>query len=70
MKPNRPISDADWQATAEPVRQYIVSLEDELRAFKTQYDMMEKSNEKLEKQKRQNSTNSSKPPSSDPPYRF
>lgn len=61
MKPDRPISDTDWKATAEPVRQYIVSLEDELRELKTQ-------NEKLEKQKRQNSANSSKPPSSDPPY--
>ena len=68
MKPDRPISDADWQATAEPVRQYIISLENELRALNNQTVKLEKKNEKLDKQTRRNSTNSSKPPSSDPPY--
>jgi transposase len=69
MTLDRPISDADWQATPEPVQKYIVSLEDELRALKTKNKKLEKNNEKLDKQNRKNSTNSSKPPSSDPPYK-
>lgn len=61
MKPDRDISDDDWKATPEPVRQYVLHLEKQLKGIQSQ-------NDKLEKQNRKNSTNSSKPPSSDPPY--
>ena len=54
MPIERPFSESDWLATPEPVRRYVESLAQRI--------------EQLESRLNQNSQNSSKPPSSDPPY--
>lgn len=54
MSIERPFSESDWLATPEPVRRYVESLAQRI--------------EQLESRLNQNSQNSSKPPSLDPPY--
>ena len=54
MPIERAFSESDWLATPEPVRRYVESLAQRI--------------EQLESRLNQNSQNSSKPPSSDPPY--
>ena len=54
MPMERPFSESDWLATPESVRRYVESLAQRI--------------EQLESRLNQNSQNSSKPPSSDPPY--
>lgn len=54
MPIERPFSESDWLATPEPVRRYVESLAQRI--------------EQLESRLNQNSQNSNKPPSSDPPY--
>ena len=71
MEPIRPFSDLDWQLTPEPIRQYIVYLENRLSTVLKKLEQMEeleKRVEQLEKMKRKNSSNSSKPLSSDLPF--
>ena len=53
MPIERPFSESDWLATPEPVRRYVESLAQRI--------------EQLESRLNQNSQNSNKPPSSDPP---
>jgi transposase len=68
MAPDRPISELDWQMTPETVRQYIVLLEQKLHHMQLMVQAHETRIEKLEVQTKKNSHNSSKPPSSDPPF--
>lgn len=68
MSMKRPFSEADWQATPEPVRRYVESLEQRIEQLETTAELLLKRVEQLEGQLKQNSQNSNKPPSSDPPY--
>jgi transposase len=68
MALKRPFSELDWQLTPEPVRQYIMALERTLFDMKQRIAAHEQRLEKLEVRTRKNSHNSSKPPSSDPPF--
>jgi transposase len=66
MEPKRPFSRA---ATPAPVKQYIEYLEQTTLALVAKVEQLEKRTEKLEIQNRKNSQNSSKPPSSDGPFK-
>lgn len=68
MEAKRPFSQLDWFSTPEPVRAYIVYLEQLIGQMQQRLDLLEKRTEKLEVQSKKNSQNSSKPPSSDSPY--
>jgi len=69
MELKRPFSDEDFQATPEPVRRYIIQLEDlVIKLFKETEDLKKRVTD-LENRLNKNSQNSSKPPSSDPPYK-
>ena len=68
MSMKRPFSEADWQATPEPVRRYVESLEQRIEHLEATVALLLKRVEQLESQLKQNSQNSNKPPSSDPPY--
>jgi len=68
MKPTRPFTELDWQLTPQPVRQYIVYLEQTLNQMQNQIQQLEKRLDALEVTTKKNSRNSSKPPSSDSPY--
>lgn len=68
MTLNRPFSELDWHQTPEMVRHYILYLERTLHQMQQQAESHEKRIEKLEVQTKKNSHNSSKPPSSDPPF--
>jgi len=68
MKAKRPFSDDDWQATPEPVKQYIISLEQAIALLIEKVEALEQRTEKLESSVNKNSQNSSKPPSSDSPF--
>jgi len=69
MEVKRPFSDQDWQATPESVRQYIRHLEQTIALLVNKVQELEKRTEKLENKANQNSQNSSKPPSSDSPFK-
>jgi transposase len=69
MKAKRPFSDDDWQATPEPVKQYIISLEQTIALLIKKVEALEYRTEKLESSVNKNSQNSSKPPSSDSPFK-
>ena len=69
MKAKRPFSDDDWQATPEPVKQYIISLEQAIALLIKKVEALEHRTEKLEGSVNKNSQNSSKPPSSDSPFK-
>jgi len=69
MEAKQPFSDQDWQATPEPVRQYIIELEQTIAMLANKVKQLEKRTEKLESKTNQNSQNSSKPPSSDSPFK-
>ena len=69
MEAQQPFSDQDWQATPEPVRQYIMELEQTIAMLINKVKQLEKRTEKLENKTNQNSQNSSKPPSSDSPFK-
>ncbi len=69
MELKRPFSEQDWQATPIPVREYLVSLENAVIKLADTVSKFEKRIDKLESQLNKNSKNSSKPPSSDPPFK-
>lgn len=69
MEFKRPFSDEDWKATSKPVRDYIVFLEDTVAKLVDTVNKLQKRVDKLESQLNKNSHNSSKPPSSDPPFK-
>ena len=68
MKPTRTFSEIDWHLTPESVRHYIMALERTLHDMQIRVETHEKRIDKLEVQAKKNSRNSSKPPSSDPPF--
>ena len=68
METKRPFTDLEWHLTPEPVRHYILYLEQALHNLQKQVDDYGKRIEKLEVKTRENSRNSSKPPSSDSPF--
>jgi len=68
MAPTRTFSDLEWHLTPEAVRQYILALEQALLQMQKRVEVHEQRIEKLEAQSRKDSTNSSKPPSSDSPF--
>lgn len=68
MTLKRPFSQLEWFQTPEAVRHYILALEQALHDMGQRVEVHEKRIEKLETQTRKNSHNSSKPPSSDPPF--
>lgn len=68
MPIERPFSESDWLATPEPVRRYVESLEQRVEQLEATVAQLVKRIEQLESRLNQNSQNSSKPPSSDPPY--
>lgn len=69
MEPKRPFSNLDWAATPEPVKQYIVHLEQAVFALVAKVEQLEKRIEELEVKTNKNSQNSSKPPSTDSPFK-
>jgi transposase len=69
MEVKQPFTDDDWQATPEPVKQYIRTLEETIVQLLSKIDQLEKRIEVLENKSNKNSQNSSKPPSSDSPYK-
>jgi transposase len=69
MEAKRPFSNIDWIVTPEPVKQYIIELENALHQLQNRQDKLEKRTDKLETRLNQNSQNSSKPPSSDGPFK-
>jgi len=69
MELKRPFTDKDWEATPIPVRQYIIQLEDIVMKLLKETDDLKKRVTELENRLNKNSQNSSKPPSSDPPYK-
>lgn len=69
MDIKRPFSESEWLATPEAVRQYIEALEQTLIELLTKAQQHEKRIAELENRLDQDSQNSSKPPSSDSPYR-
>ncbi len=69
MEQKRPFTNDDWQKTPEPVREYIVYLEKTVIKLVDTVNKLEKRVDKLESQLNKNSQNSSKPPSSDPPFK-
>ena len=64
----RPFRESDWLATPEPVRRYVEALEQRIEKLEESHAQLLKRIEQLESRLNQNSQNSSKPPSSDPPY--
>ena len=68
MPIERPVSESDWLVTPEPVRRYVEYLEQRIERLETTAALLVKRIEQLESRLNQNSQNSSKPPSSDPPY--
>jgi transposase len=69
MKAKRPFSDNDWQSAPEPIKQYIISLEHTIALLIKKEEGLQKRTEKLESSANKNSQNSSKPPSSDSPFK-
>jgi transposase len=69
MQFKRPFSESEWLATPEPVRKYIEALETALAELIANAQQHEKRIQQLESRINQDSQNSSKPPSSDSPYR-
>jgi len=57
-----PFSQADWEQTPKPTQDFILSLMQQL-------DQLQKRVDKIETRLNQNSSNSSRPPSSDSPYK-
>ena len=62
MKNYRPFTEADWQATPEPVRKAFELLEQQVEILTRRLD-------ELENRINRNSGNSNKPPSSDNPFK-
>ncbi|MCD6272245.1 MAG: hypothetical protein J7K30_05230 [Deltaproteobacteria bacterium] len=48
MEAKQAFSDQDWQATPEPVRQYIIELEQTIAMIVNKVKQLEKRTEKLE----------------------
>jgi len=69
MEAKQLFTDDDWKATPEPVKQYIRTLVETNVLLLSKISQLEKRIEVLENKSNKNSQNSSKPPSSDSPYK-
>ena len=69
MERKRPFSQIDWAATPQPVKQYIIYLEQTIDTLVARVEQLEKRIEQLEVRTKKDSQNSSKPPSSDSPFK-
>jgi transposase len=69
MLVERPFTQADWESTPEPVKRYIEHLEDQVQGLTKALELLTKRVEELEARLAQDSGNSDRPPSSDPPYK-
>ena len=69
MEAKRPLSDLDWALTPQAAKQYIIELENILGQLVQRHEALEKRTDTLETRLNQNSQNSSKPPSSDGPFK-
>jgi transposase len=69
MEPKRPFSNLDWAVTPQPVKQYIVYLEQAIVTLAAKTEQLEKRIEQPKVRTKKNSQNSSKPPSSDGPFK-
>ncbi len=69
MEAKRPLSDLDWALTPQAVKQYIIELENIVGQLAKRHEALEKRTDTLETCLNQNSQNSSKPPSSDGPFK-
>ena len=69
MEAKRPFSDADWDNTPAPVKEYVTNLEHQVSDLTSKVDLLFKKVEELENRINKNSGNSNKPPSSDPPFK-
>jgi transposase len=69
MEPKRPFSDLDWALTPPGVKRYIQYLEQAISGLGSKINTLENRTEKLETKVNKNSQNSSKPPSSDNPFK-
>lgn len=68
MELKRPFTEEDWLATPKSVHNYIEQLESTVLELAEQVKKLTERIEKVENRLNKNSQNSSKPPSSDPPY--
>jgi len=59
------ISNADWVQTPESVKRFVVRLVEQVEQLERQYEALKAENTLLREQLKQNSQNSSKPPSQD-----
>jgi hypothetical protein len=69
MEIERPFSEADWLNTPQPVRPYVEMLERSIMYLTAALDELKGRTDKLEERVNRNSQNSSKPPSSDAPFK-
>lgn len=69
MDTKRPFSHEDWLATPKSVREYVEQQEATIQTLMDMVKALTERVEKLENQLNRNSGNSSKPPSSDPPFK-
>ncbi len=69
MKPTRPFTEEDWLATPEPVKKAFIALEERVLELEEKVEKLTALVEKLEARLNKNSGNSSKPPSSDGPFK-
>lgn len=69
MKLKRPFTNKEFQSIPIPIQEYIVQLEELVLQLYQETQDLKKRVLELENQVKQNSQNSSKPPSSDPPYK-
>ena len=69
MERKRPFSQIDWATTPQPVKQYIIYLEQTIDTLVARVEQLEKRIEQLEVRTKEDSQNSSKPPSSDNPFK-
>lgn len=65
----RSFSDADWQATPEAVKRDFIRVEETMLLFGQRLEELEEELNQAKTRLNKNSTNSSKPPSTDNPYR-
>lgn len=64
-----PFSEADWQQTPSSVQKYVVELQRQLNELKQQYEQLQKQVDLLQGRLDKTSQTSSKPPSSDSPFK-
>lgn len=69
MKTTRPFTEEDWLATPEPVKKAFIALEERVVELEAKVEKLTALVEKLEARLNMNSGNSSKPPSSDGPFK-